>query len=67
MPTSSRCPSAVLKAAVAAGLSLLVGVALPSARGEEPSVKPDQQQPDGKAAAERRDPGGAQARRAGRP
>jgi thiol-disulfide isomerase/thioredoxin len=53
MPTSRRCPSAVVKAAAAAALSLLVGLALPgAARGEEPSVKPDPQQPDGKPAAE---------------
>lgn len=51
MPTS-RCPSPVLKSAIAAGLSLLVGIAIPAvARGEEPSVKPDQQ-PDDKPAAD---------------
>jgi thiol-disulfide isomerase/thioredoxin len=53
MPTS-RCPAAVVKAAVAAALSLcLVAGFAPGARAEEPSVKPDQQQqPDGKAAAD---------------
>ena len=52
MPTF-RCPAAVVKAAVAAALSLgVVAGFAPGARAEEPSVKPDQAQPEGKPAEE---------------